>query len=115
MWRRSYRHKDVDDEYIKLVKATPNFIVDPNPHRGVKADRTWLRDSMTAAEFQNIQADTKVIVAATRNAAELMRLEDAGIIAVRKSADFVAGAHRAKEFPGARDWDSIDQSTTATI
>src|SRR5205814_989760 len=31
----------------------------------------------------------QVIVAATRNAAELMKLADAGTIAVRKSADFV--------------------------
>jgi len=31
----------------------------------------------------------QVIVAATRNAAELMKLTDAGTIAVRKSADFV--------------------------
>src|SRR5438093_7387191 len=140
----SVRDKDVDDEYIKLVKAKPNFIVDPNlPDRGVKADRSWLRDSMPAAEFQKAQADTKddpkaqqffgiqcrslpsltqesikicwgseggipwaaheemadmagcgmtpaqVIVAATRNAAELMKLADAGAIAVRMSADFV--------------------------
>jgi len=140
----SVRDKDVDDEYIKLVKSKPNFIVDPNlPDRGVKVDRSWLRDSMTDGEFQKVQADTKddpkaqqffgiqcrnlgrlnkegikvslgsdggipwaaheemadmagcgmtpaqVIVAATRNAAELMKLEDAGTVAVRKSADFV--------------------------
>jgi imidazolonepropionase-like amidohydrolase len=140
----SVRDKDVDDEYIRLVKAKPNFIVDPNlPDRGVKADRSWLRDSMPAAEFQKVQAETKddpkaqqffaiqcrnlgrlnkegikialgsdggvpwaaheemadmaacgmtpaqVIVASTRNAAELMNLADAGTIAVRKSADFV--------------------------
>src|SRR2546426_4745172 len=140
----SVRDKDVDDEYIKLVKAKPSFIVDPNlPDRGVKADRSWLRDSMTASEFQKVQADTKDdpkaqqffgiqcrnlarlnkegikisvgsdgpipwaaheemadmagggmappqgLVGATRNAAELMKLADAGTIAVRKSADFV--------------------------
>jgi len=140
----SVRDKDVDDEYIKMMKAKPNFIVDPNlPDNGVKADRSWLRDSMTAAEFAKVQADTKddpkaqqffgiqcrnlarlnkegikialgsdggipwaaheemadmagcgmtpaqVIVASTRNAAELMNLPDAGTIAVRKSADFV--------------------------
>jgi len=140
----SVRDKDVDDEYIKLVKAKPNFIVDPNlPDRGVKADRSWLRDSMAAAEFQKVQAESKddpkaqqffgiqcrnlarlskegikislgsdgpipwaaheemadmagcgmtpaqVIVASTRNAAELMKLADAGTVAARKSADFV--------------------------
>jgi imidazolonepropionase-like amidohydrolase len=140
----SVRDKDVDDEYIKLVKAKPSFIVDPNlPDRGVKVDRSWLRDSMTAAEFQKVQAESKddpkaqqffgiqcrnvarlnkegikialgsdgpipwaaheemadmagcgmtpaqVIVAATRNAADLMKLTDAGTVAVRKSADFI--------------------------
>jgi imidazolonepropionase-like amidohydrolase len=140
----SVRDKDVDDEYIKLVKAKPNFIVDPNlPDRGVRVDRSWLRDSMTAAEFQKVQAESKddpkeqqffgiqcrnvarltkegikislgsdgpipwaaheemadmagcgmtpsqVIVAATRNAADLMKLADAGTVAARKSADFL--------------------------
>ena len=56
----SVRDKDVDDEYIKLVKAKPNFIVDPNlPDRGERVDRSWLRDSMTAEEFQKVQADSK--------------------------------------------------------
>jgi imidazolonepropionase-like amidohydrolase len=140
----SVRDKDVDDEYIKLVKAKPNFIVDPNlPDRGVKVDRSWLRESMTPAEFQKIEAESKddpkaqaffgiqcrnvarvnkegikialgsdgpipwagheemadmagcgmtpaqVIKAATSNAADLMKLTDAGTIAARKSADFI--------------------------
>jgi imidazolonepropionase-like amidohydrolase len=140
----SVRDRDVDDEYIKLIKAKPSFIVDPNlPDRGVRVDRSWLRDSMTAAEFQKVQADSKddpkeqqffgiqcrnltrvnkegikvvlgsdgpipwraheqmadmagcgmtpaqVIVAATRNAAELANVGDAGTVAVRKSADFL--------------------------
>ena len=139
----SVRDKDIDDEYLKLVKAKPNFIVDPNlPDRGVKVDRSWLRESMPAAEFAKIQAESKddpkaqqffgiqarnlaklsaagvkislgsdgpipwaaheemadmvasgmtpaqVLVAATRNAADLMKLADAGTIAARKSADF---------------------------
>ena len=140
----SVRDKDIDDEFVKMMKARPNMIVDPNlPDRGVKVDRSWLRDSMTAEEFQKVQADSKddpkaqqffgiqarnlaklsaagikialgtdgavtwaaheemadmvasgmtpaqVLVAATRNAAELMNLTDAGTIAARKSADFV--------------------------
>ena len=56
----SVRDKDVDDEYIRLIKAKPSFIVDPNlPDRGVRVDRTWLRDSMTGAEFAKVQADSK--------------------------------------------------------
>jgi imidazolonepropionase-like amidohydrolase len=140
----SVRDKDIDDEYLNLIKAKPNFIVDPNlPDRGVKVDRSWLRDSVTAAELQKLQADSKddpraqaffgiqarnlaklnaagvkialgsdggiawaaheemadmvaagmtpaqVMVAATRNAAELANLSDVGIVAARKSADFL--------------------------
>jgi len=140
----SVRDKDIDDEYMKLVKAKPNFIVDPNlPDRGVRVDRSWLRESMTAAEFQKVQAESKddpkaqqffgiqarnlaklsaagvkialgsdgpipwaaheemadivasgmtsaqVIVASTRNAADLIKNTDAGTVAARKSADFL--------------------------
>ncbi len=140
----SVRDKDVDDEYIKLIKAKPGFIVDPNlPDRGVRVDRSWLRESMPAAEFQKVQADSKddpkeqqffgiqcrnlgrvnkegikvalgsdggipwraheqiadmagcgmtpaeVIVASTRNAAALIGIADTGIIAAKKTADFL--------------------------
>jgi imidazolonepropionase-like amidohydrolase len=140
----SVRDKDIDDEYLNLIKAKPNFIVDPNlPDRGVKVDRSWLRGSVTVAELQKLQADSKddpkaqaffgiqarnlaklnatgvkialgsdggvpwaaheemadmvaagmtpaqVLVAATRNAAELANLSDVGTVAARKSADFL--------------------------
>jgi imidazolonepropionase-like amidohydrolase len=140
----SVRDKDVDGEYLNLIKAKPNFIVDPNlPDRGVKVDRSWLQGSITAAELQKLQVDSKndpkaqaffgiqarnlaklnaagvkialgsdggitwaaheemadmvaagmtpaqVLVAATRNAAELANLSDAGTVAARKSADFL--------------------------
>ena len=140
----SVRDKDIDDEYLKLIKAKPGFIVDPNlPDRGVKVDRSWLRGSVTDAELQKLQEDSKedpkaqaffgiqarnlaklntagvkialgsdggipwaaheemadmvaagmtpaqVLVAATRNAAQLANLSDAGTIATRKSADFL--------------------------
>jgi imidazolonepropionase-like amidohydrolase len=140
----SVRDKDIDDEYLKLIKAKPSFIVDPNlPDRGVKVDRSWLRGSVTDAELQKLQEDSKedpkaqaffgiqarnlaklnaagvkialgsdggitwaaheemadmvaagmtpaqVLVAATRNAAELANLSDVGTIAARKSADFL--------------------------
>ena len=140
----SVRDKDIDDEFIKMMRTRPNMIVDPNlPDRGVKVDRSWLRDSMTAADFQKVQAESKddpkaqqffgiqsrnlaklnaagikialgtdgpipwaaheemadmvasgmtpaeVLVAATRNAAELANVADAGTVAARKSADFL--------------------------
>jgi imidazolonepropionase-like amidohydrolase len=56
----SVRDKDVDDDYIKLIKAKPSFIVDANlPDRGVRVDHSRLRDSITVAEFQKVQADSK--------------------------------------------------------
>jgi len=56
----SVRDKDIDDEYLKLIKAKPGFIVDPNlPDRGVKVDRSWLRGSVTDAELQKLQEDSK--------------------------------------------------------
>jgi imidazolonepropionase-like amidohydrolase len=56
----SVRDKDIDDEFIKMMKVRPNMIVDPNlPDRGLKMDRSWLRDTMTSAEFQKLQADSK--------------------------------------------------------
>jgi imidazolonepropionase-like amidohydrolase len=56
----SVRDKDIDDEFVNAMKSKPNMIVDPNlPDRGVKVDRSWLRDSMPAAEFQKLQAESK--------------------------------------------------------
>jgi imidazolonepropionase-like amidohydrolase len=140
----SVRDKDIDDEFLQMMKAKRNMIVDPNlPDRGVRVDRSWLRDGMTAAELAKLQAESKddpkaqqffgiqshnlgklnaagikialgtdgpipwaaheemadmvasgmtpaqVIVAATRNAAELANVADAGMVAPRKSADFL--------------------------
>ena len=138
------RDKDVDDEFMGLIKQHPNVVVVPNlPDRGVKADLSWLKGSLPAAEVQKLEegntdrpqaqaaygiqarnlakmnaagvrvalgtdgntpwaphvemADmvaagmtpAQVIVAATRNGAELLRMTDAGTIANGKSADFI--------------------------
>ena len=51
------RDRDVDDEVMALFKQRPNVIVAPNlPDRGVAVDLSWLRDSVTAGEFQKLQA-----------------------------------------------------------
>jgi len=140
----SVRDKDIDDEFLNMMKARPNMIVDPNlPDRGVRVDRSWLRDSVTPEEFQKIQAQSKddpkaqqffgiqsrnlarlnaagirialgtdgnipwaaheemadmvaskmtpaqVLVAATRNSAMLVGLNDVGTVEKGKSADFL--------------------------
>ena len=140
----SVRDRDVDDEFMTLVKQHPNLVVNPNlPDRGVKTDVSWLRASLPAAEMQRVeQANTdrpkaqefygiqarnlaklsaagvrivlgtdgntpwaphvemadmvaagmtpaQVIVASTRNAAEFLRMSDAGTLETGKSADFI--------------------------
>ena len=140
----SVRDRDVDDEFMTLVKQHPNLVVNPNlPDRGVKTDVSWLRASLPAAEMQRVeQANTdkpreqafygiqarnlaklnaagvritlgtdgntpwgahiemldmvtagmtpmQVLVAATRNSAEFLRIADAGTLAAGKSADFI--------------------------
>ena len=144
VFAHSVRDKDIDDEFLKMMKARPDIIVDPNlPDRGVKVDRSWLRESLPAQEFQKVQAESKddpkaqqffgiqsrnlaklnaagvkialgtdggipwaaheemadmvasgmtpaqVIVASTRNAADMLKLTDVGTVAARKSADFL--------------------------
>jgi imidazolonepropionase-like amidohydrolase len=140
----SVRDKDIDDEFMAMMKARPNIVLDPNlPDRGVAADMSWLRDAVPAAELKKLQdgatdrpaaqqtfgiqarnlkklsdagvkivlgtdglivwnqhtemADmvasgmtpSQVIVAATKNAAEFVRLTDAGTVQANKRADFV--------------------------
>ncbi len=140
----SVRDRDVDDEFMTLVKQHPNLVVNPNlPDRGVKTDVSWLRASLPAADMQRVeQANTdrpkaqefygiqarntaklsaagvriilgtdgntpwaphvemadmvaagmtpmQVIVASTKNAAEFLRMTDAGTLEAGKSADFI--------------------------
>jgi len=140
----SVRDKDVDDEFMTLVKQHPNLVVNPNlPDRGVKTDDSWLQVSLPAADFRKLQEENKdnpraqtahgiqarnlkklnaagvkivvgtdgntpwaphvemedmvlagmtpmqVIVAGTKNAAEFLKIADAGTLAAGKSADFI--------------------------
>ena len=50
------RDKDVDEEFITLIKARPNVVLVPNlPNRGVRADFSWLSDSLPAEEVKRLQ------------------------------------------------------------
>jgi imidazolonepropionase-like amidohydrolase len=54
------RDRDIDDEFIALVKARPNVVLIPNmPDRGVPGDPAWLNGSIPAGELQKLQANTK--------------------------------------------------------
>jgi imidazolonepropionase-like amidohydrolase len=51
------RDKDVDDEFMALLKRHKNLVLGPNmPDRGVVADIAWLRDSLSPADYQRLQA-----------------------------------------------------------
>jgi len=50
------RDKDLDDEFMRLVKQHPNLVLGPNmPDRGVVASIDWLKPSLPAAEFDALQ------------------------------------------------------------
>jgi len=138
------RDKDLDDEFMALVKQHPQLVLGPNmPDRGVAADIEWLRSTLPATEFDALQkANTdrpdaqafwgiqarnlakmsaagvtivlgtdgntpyaahvemldmvkagmtpmQVLVAATRNGAQFLKLTDTGTIEVNKSADLL--------------------------
>jgi len=52
----SVRDRDVDDEFMTMVKQRPDLVVNPNlPDRGVKTDVSWLRESLSAAEMQKVE------------------------------------------------------------
>jgi imidazolonepropionase-like amidohydrolase len=52
----SVRDRDVDDEFMMLVKQHPNLAVNPNlPDRGVKVDVSWLRPSLPEAEMKEVE------------------------------------------------------------
>ncbi len=138
------RDRDIDEEFVTLIKQRPNLVLVPNlPDRGVATNLGWLRDSIPAGELQKLQAaatdrpdaqkvfaiqarnlarlnkegvrialgtdgntawgphvemldmaaagmtPAQVIVAATRNGADLLGLKDVGAVEAGKSADFV--------------------------
>jgi imidazolonepropionase-like amidohydrolase len=138
------RDRDVDDEFIALVKARPNFVLIPNmPDRGVAVDYSWLRGQIADPELEKIQkgstdrpqaqqtfgiqarnlakmsaagvkitvgtdgntpwaphvemadmvasgmSPSQVLVAATKNGAEFLRIPNTGTIENGKIADFI--------------------------
>jgi len=138
------RDKDLDDEFMGMVKQRKNLVFGPNmPDRGVVVDLDWLKASLPAAELEALQKNNinradahafwsiqgrnlakmnaagvrivvgtdgnapyaphvemadmvaagmtpmQVIVAATRNGAEFLRMTDTGTIEANKSADFL--------------------------
>ena len=75
------RDRDVDDEFVALIKARPTVVLIPNlPDRGVATDPSWLAASLPAEELAKLQENAKDNVEAqaafgiqARNLARLAR------------------------------------------
>jgi len=53
----SVRDRDVDDDFMRMVKQRPALVVVPNlPDRGVATDLSWLAESLPAGELAKLQA-----------------------------------------------------------
>jgi imidazolonepropionase-like amidohydrolase len=52
----SVRDRDVDDEFVALMKVHPNVVLVPNlPDRGVAVDMGWLSEALPAGEVEKLQ------------------------------------------------------------
>jgi imidazolonepropionase-like amidohydrolase len=51
------RDRDVDEEFMALVKKRPDLVLVPNlPDRGVKVDLSWLKGRISDGELQKLEA-----------------------------------------------------------
>jgi imidazolonepropionase-like amidohydrolase len=78
------RDKDVDDEFMALVKARPDFVLVPNlPGRGVATDMSWLAGAVPADELKKLQAGARDNPAAQQafgiQARSLAKMNAAGV------------------------------------
>lgn len=78
------RDKDVDDEFMALVKARPNLVLGPNlPDRGVTVSLDWLRTSLPPADLaaleKNNTARPEAQAAFAIQARNLARMSAAGV------------------------------------
>lgn len=54
------RDRDIDDEFVALIKSRPEVVLIPNlPNRGVAANYDWLEGSLAADELAKLRADAK--------------------------------------------------------
>jgi imidazolonepropionase-like amidohydrolase len=75
------RDRDIDDEFVTLIKKRPEVVLVPNlPDRGVATDLSWLRDAIAPGELQKLQAAAtdrseaqKAFAIQARNLARLRR------------------------------------------
>jgi imidazolonepropionase-like amidohydrolase len=97
----SVRDKDVDDEFMAMMKARPNVVLVPNlPDRGVATDMSWLSDTVPAAELKKLQAGATdrppVQQAFGIQARNLAKLSAAGVKIALGTDGMVLWSHHAE-------------------
>ena len=82
------RDMDVDDEFISLVKARPDFVLGPNlPARGVASDVSWLQGKVSDEQYAQLQAQAATDSAEAQDffaiqARNLVRMSQEGVTIV---------------------------------
>jgi imidazolonepropionase-like amidohydrolase len=94
----SVRDRDIDDEFMMLVKQRPALVVVPNlPDRGVVTDLSWLAESVPAGELSKLQAAATNRPEAQQaygiQARNLARLSKAGVKIALGTDGSVSWAH----------------------
>jgi imidazolonepropionase-like amidohydrolase len=84
LFAHGVRDRDIDDEFVELVRQSPNVILVPNlPNRGVAQDLSWLAGAIPAAELAALQAGAvdqpEAQEAFGIQARNLKRLSDEGV------------------------------------
>jgi imidazolonepropionase-like amidohydrolase len=80
----SVRDRDVDEEFMTLVRAKPNLVVNPNlPAMGKRWDTSWLQGRIPAEEYADVQKgavdNAKQAEAFGIQSRNLKRLSDANV------------------------------------
>jgi imidazolonepropionase-like amidohydrolase len=93
------RDRDIDDEFVELVRGQPDLIMVPNlPERGMPTDLGWLEGVMPAADLAAARAENVMNPELQEfygiQARNLARLDDAGLrIAMGTDGNTYWGAH----------------------
>lgn len=93
------RDRDVDEEFVGMMKERPDVILVPNlPDRGVAADLGWLKGAVSSGELEKLQAASTDRPAAQQafgiQARNLDRLNRAGVkIALGSDGNTPWGPH----------------------
>jgi imidazolonepropionase-like amidohydrolase len=95
------RDKDVDDEFMAMVKARPNFVLIPNlPGRGVAVDMNWLAGAVSPEELKKLQAGARDNPSAQQSfgiqARSLAKMNSAGVKIAMGTDGGIAWSHHVE-------------------